>query len=39
MLVMDEVLVCERERHHIHNPFAVVEGSLMGPWRSAREII
>ena len=29
--VIDEVLVCERERHNIHDPFAVVEGSLMAP--------
>ena len=40
--VLDEMLVCERERHNIHDPFAVVEqgsleGSLMGPWGRANE--
>ena len=32
--VIDKVLVYERdlEQHNIHDPFAVVEGSLMGPW-------
>ena len=33
MPVIDEVLVCERERHNIHDPLPVVEGSLMGPWQ------
>ena len=28
--VINEMLVCEREQHNIHDPFAVVEGSLMG---------
>ena len=36
--VINEVLVCERERHNIHNPFAVVEG-LMGPWGPANELL
>ena len=29
--VIDEVLACEQERHNTHDPFAVVEGSLMAP--------
>ena len=37
--VIDEVLVCERERHNIHDPFAVVEGSLMVPWGPANELL
>ena len=39
--VIDEVLVCEqaRERHNIHDPFAVVEGSLMAPWGPANELL
>ena len=37
--VIDEVLVCERERHNIRDPFAVVEGSLMGPWGLANELL
>ena len=36
---IDQVLVCERERHNIHDPFAVVEGSLMGPWGAANELL
>ena len=37
--VIDKVLVCERdlERHNIHDPFAVVEESPMGPWGPANE--
>ena len=37
--VIYEVLVYERERHNIHDPFAVVEGSLMGPWGPANELL
>ena len=34
-----EVLVCERERHNINDPFAVVQGSLMAPWGPANELL
>ena len=37
--VIDEVLVCERERHNIHDPFAAVEGSLIAPWGLANELL
>ena len=41
--VIDEVLVCERERHNIHDPFAVVEGTelnyTMGPWGLENELL
>ena len=39
--VIDEVLVCERARelHNIHDPFAVVDGSLMGPWGPENELL
>ena len=40
MPVIDEpVLVYERERHDIHNPFAVVEGSLMASLGLANELL
>ena len=37
--VIDEVLVCEREQLNIHDPFAVVEGSLVAPWGPANEVL
>ena len=36
--VIDEVLVCERERHNIHDSFAVVEGKLNGPLHGVRQM-
>ena len=31
-------LAIEQERQNIHDPFAVVEGSLMSPWDPANDL-